>query len=107
LRFIGSRPLIGYYLEFDIAMLNKHVRSLAGIKLPNRRIETSELYYERKYGDAPPGTQIDLTFAAMMRDLKVPLTDQHDAYADALMTAIAFIQLRDLKARGVRIPRAR
>lgn len=107
LRFIGSRPLVGYYLEFDVAMLNKHVRPLIGIKLPNPRLETSELYYERKYGDAPPGTQIDLTFAAMMRDLKIPLTDQHDAYSDALMTAIAFIKLRDLKARGVRIPRER
>lgn len=107
LRFIGSRPLVGYYLEFDVAMLNKHVRPLVGIKLPNPHIETSELYYERKYGDAPPGTQIDLTFAAMMRDLKIPLTDQHDAYSDALMTAIAFIKLRDLKARGVRIPRER
>jgi DNA polymerase-3 subunit epsilon len=107
LRFIGSRPLVGYYLEFDVAILNKHVRALLGIKLPNRRIETSELYYERKYGNAPPGTQIDLSFAAMMRDLKVPLIDQHDAYSDALMTAIAFIMLRDLKARGARIPRQR
>ncbi|MFI4996702.1 MAG: 3'-5' exonuclease [Hyphomicrobiales bacterium] len=107
LRFIGSRPLVGYYLEFDVAMLNKHVRALLGIKLPNRRIETSELYCERKYGNAPPGTQIDLTFAAMMRDLKVPLMAQHDAYSDALMTAIAFIMLRDLKARGARIPRQR
>jgi DNA polymerase-3 subunit epsilon len=107
LRFIGSRPLVGYYLEFDIAMLNKHVRTLLGFRLPNRRIETSELYYERKYGDAPPGTQIDLTLAAMIRDLKLPLIDQHDAYSDALMTAIAFITLRDLKARGSRIPRER
>lgn len=105
LRFIGSRPLIGYYLEFDIAMLNKHVRTLLGFRLPNRRIETSELYFERKYGDAPPGTQIDLTFAAMLRDLRLPLIDQHDAYSDALITAIAFITLRDLKARGMRIPR--
>jgi DNA polymerase-3 subunit epsilon len=107
LRFIGSRPLVGYHLEFDVAMLDKHVRSLLGIKLPNRRIETSELYYGRKYRDAPPGTRIDLSFAAMMRDLKLPLTNQHDAYSDALMTAIAFIMLRDLKARGVRIPRER
>jgi DNA polymerase-3 subunit epsilon len=107
LRFIGSRPLVGYHLEFDVAMLNKHVRALIGIKLPNRRIETSELYYERKYGDAPPGTQIDLSFAAMMRDLKLPLIDQHDAYSDALMTAIAFVMLRDLKARESRIRRQR
>jgi DNA polymerase-3 subunit epsilon len=107
LRFIGSRPLVGYYLEFDLAMLDRHARALLGVKLPNRRIETSELYYERKYGDAPPGTQIDLSFAAMMRDLQLPLMDQHDAYSDALMTAIAFIKLRDLKARGVRIRRER
>jgi DNA polymerase-3 subunit epsilon len=107
LRFIGSRPLVGYYLDFDVAMLNKHVRKLLGVKLPNRRIETSELYYERKFGDAPSGTQIDLSFAAMMKDLKIPVADQHDAYSDALMTAIAFVMLRDLKARGVRIARQR
>ena len=36
LRFIGSRPLVGFYLEFDVAMLNKHVRRMIGIDLPNR-----------------------------------------------------------------------
>jgi DNA polymerase-3 subunit epsilon len=107
LRFIGSRPLVGYYLEFDVAMLNRHLRPLLRIKLPNRQIETSELYYDRKYGDAPPGTQLDLSFAIMMRDLKIPIIGQHDAYSDALMSAIAFVRLRDLKARGVRIPRQR
>ena len=30
LDFIGPRPLIGYFLEFDIAMLNKYVRPLIG-----------------------------------------------------------------------------
>ena len=57
LRFIGSRPLVGYYLEFDLAMINKHARQLIGIELPNRRIEVSGLYYERKYGDAPRGVR--------------------------------------------------
>lgn len=107
LRFIGSRPLVGYYLDFDIAMLDKHVRPLVGAKLPNRRIETSKLYYERKYGDAPPGVQVDLSFSAMLSDLKLPALDQHEAYDDALMTAMAYLSLRDLKARGVRIPRRR
>jgi DNA polymerase-3 subunit epsilon len=104
LHFIGPRPLVGYYLEFDVAMLNRHARALLGVRLPNRCIETSELYYERRYGNALPGTRIDLSFAAMTRDLGLPLVDQHDAYSDALMTAIAFVMLRDLKARGVRIP---
>ena len=37
LRFIGGRPLVGYYLEFDVAMLDKHVRRLLGVGLPNRQ----------------------------------------------------------------------
>jgi DNA polymerase-3 subunit epsilon len=107
LRFIGGRPLVGYYLDFDMAMLDRHVRRGLGIRLPNPRVEVSALYYERKYGDAPPGTQVDLSFASMLADLKAPMLDQHDAYSDALMTAMAYVALRDLAERGIRIPRQR
>jgi len=107
LRFIGGRPLVGYYLEFDVAMLDKHVRRLLGFELPNPRIEVSELYYERKFGDAPPGAQVDLSFAAIMDDLNLPMLDQHDSYSDALMTAMIYLALRDLKERNVRIERRR
>jgi len=107
LHFIGSRPLVGYYLKFDVAMINKHARRLIGIELPNRRIEVSGLYYERKYGDAPPGVAVDLTFAAILADLGLPILDQHDAFSDALMTAMMYVALADLKARNIRIPRQR
>jgi DNA polymerase III subunit epsilon len=107
LRFIGSRPLVGYYLEFDVAMMNKHVRRILGIELPNPRIEVSGLYYERKYRDAPPGAEVDLRFAAILADLGLPILDQHDALSDALMTAMMFVALRDLKDRNIRIPRQR
>jgi DNA polymerase-3 subunit epsilon len=107
LRFIGPRPLIGYYLEFDIAMINRPMRRLLGIELPNTRIEVSGLYHERKYGDAPPGTRVDLRFAAILADLGLPALDQHDASSDALMTAMMYVYLIDLKQRGVRIPRRR
>jgi DNA polymerase III subunit epsilon len=107
LRFIGSRPLVGYYLEFDIAMINRPMRRLIGIELPNPRIEVSGLYYERKYGDAPPGAEVDLRFAAIVADLGLPALDQHDASSDALMAAMMYVCLVDLKQRGVRIPRQR
>jgi DNA polymerase-3 subunit epsilon len=105
LQFIGGRPLIGYYIDFDIAMLDKYILPIVGIELPNKRIDVSRLYYERKYGDAPPNTAIDLSFAAILRDLGIPALAQHDAFDDALMTAMMFVQLRDLAERGVRIPR--
>jgi DNA polymerase III subunit epsilon len=107
LRFIGARPLIGFYLEFDVAMLNRHVRRMLGIGLPNSQIEVSGTYYERKYGDAPPGTQVDLRFVSILSDLGLPVLDQHDAFSDALMTAMMYLALRDLKARDIRIPRMR
>jgi len=107
LRFIGSRPLVGFYLEFDVAMLNKHVRRMLGVGLPNVQIEVSGAYYERKYGDAPPGVVVDLRFLSILADLGLPALDQHDAYCDALMTAMMYLQLEDLKARKIRIPRQR
>jgi DNA polymerase-3 subunit epsilon len=107
LRFIGGRPLVGYFIEFDVGMLDKHVSRLLGFRLPNPRIEVSRLYYERKYADAPPLTQVDLSFAAILADLGLPMLDQHDATSDALMTAMIYLALRDLKARGVRIKRRR
>jgi DNA polymerase-3 subunit epsilon len=107
LHFVGGRPLVGYYVDFDVRMIDKYLLGLIGIELPNRLIEVSRLYYERKYGDAPPGTVVDLSFAAIARDLGLPLLDQHDACNDALMTAMMYLQLRDLRQRGVRIARER
>jgi DNA polymerase-3 subunit epsilon len=107
LHFVAGRPLVGYYVDFDVRMVDKYLRGLLGIELPNPLIEVSKLYYERKYGDAPPGTTVDLSFAAMTRDLEVPLLDQHDAFNDALMTAMMYLRLKDMKQRGVRIARTR
>ena len=107
LHFIGGRPLVGYYLDFDVRMIDRHLLGFAGIELPNRLIEVSKLYYERKYGDAPPGTTVDLSFAAILKDLGVPMLNQHDALDDALMVAMMYLALQDLKQRGIRIPRRR
>ena len=107
LHFVGGRPLVGYYIDFDVRMVDKDLLGLIGIELPNKLIEVSRHYYERKSGDAPPGTVIDLSFAAILRDLDLPVLDQHDAFNDALMTAMMYVRLRDMHQRGVRIPRHR
>ena len=107
LRFIGGRPLLGYYIDFDIGMLDRAILLQIETKLPNPRIEVSRLYYDRKYGDAPPGTTLDLRFATILADLGLPDLGQHDAASDALMAAMMYVQLRDLQRRGVRLPRDR
>ncbi len=103
MRFIGSRPLVGYFLEFDVAMLNRAVFPMLGQGLPQPKIEVSALYYDYKFKqlsahrkqDSP---DIDLRFATLMDDLGLPLREAHDALNDAVMAALAFIKLRQLRS---------
>ena len=102
MRFIGSRPLVGYYLEFDVAMLNRAIWPLLGQGLPQPAIEVSALYYDYKFRQLPPYQQqanphIDLRFATLMADLGLPTRHAHDALNDAVMAALAFIKLRQLR----------
>ena len=101
LRFIGSRPLVGYFLEFDAAMINRAMKPILGIKLPHRQIEISALYYDYKFKRLPSYKQldnadIDLRLDTLMEDLDPPKRDAHDALNDAVMAALAFIKLKEL-----------
>lgn len=106
LEFLGGRPLVGYWIDYDAAMINRYVKDFYGFHLPNRRIEVSALYFDRKYGNAPQGTQIDLSFAAITRDLGLRTLALHDAFNDALSAGEMYVQLKDMQTRGVRIVRA-
>ncbi len=102
MRFIGSRPLVGYYLEFDVAMLHRAIWPILGMGLPQPKIEVSALYYDYKFRQLPPYQQqanasIDLRFATLMQELGLPLREAHDALNDAVMAALAFIKLRQLQ----------
>jgi DNA polymerase III subunit epsilon len=107
LKFIGSRPLVGYWIDFDAKMLNKGVQNFIKISLPNPRIDVCDLYYDRKYGNAPPNTKLDLKFASILQDLHLPPLQAHDAFNDALSTAEMYVILKDLKQRGVYLKRNR
>ena len=95
LHFIGSRPLVGYYLEFDIKMMNTYVKPWLGINLPNPQIEVSGLYHDKKIKFIPDGV-IDLRFDVMMNDLGLPIFGKHDALNDAVMTAMMYIKLQNI-----------
>lgn len=95
LHFIGSRPLVGYYLEFDVAMINKYLKPYLGIKLPNKQIEVSGIYHDKKIKLIPDGI-IDLRFDVIMKDLGLPIFGKHDAINDAIMTAMMYVKLKNI-----------
>lgn len=93
LEFIGNRPLVGYYLEFDMAMMNRLIKPWLGVALPNKQIEVSGLYFDKKIALIPQGN-VDLRFDTILRNLNIPKMGQHNALNDAIMTAMVYLKLK-------------
>jgi len=93
LYYIGNRKLAGYFLEFDVAMINKYTKPMFGITLPNKQEEVSAIYYDKKIAPIPQG-HIDLKFDTIIKDLALPKLQAHDALNDAVMTAMIYLKLQ-------------
>lgn len=94
LDFIGGRPLLGYYLEYDVAMINKFLKPMLGICLPQRQIEVSRLYYRMQSRKSPYDMHIDLRMATMVKTLGIPDLPRHDALNDAINVAMMYLALK-------------
>lgn len=95
LHFIGNRTLIGYYIQFDIAMINKYAKKLIGTTIPNKSIELSNMYYKR-YKKQSSHEFVDLKFDTIMEKLNLPKLGQHDALNDAVMSGMMYLKLKDM-----------
>lgn len=97
LEFIRGATLVGYYLEFDVAMVNRVIKPYLGIGLPHPQIEVSGMYYQyamQKYKRSCIEPNIDLSFDTILKSLEIPNLGQHDAFSDALMTSLIFVKLQ-------------
>lgn len=97
LKFVGSRPLVGYYLEFDMAMVNQLIKPWLGINLPNKQLEVSEMFYKKHIRQTQAAYKIekpDLSFNGILEKLDLPQMSQHNAFSDAFMTGLIYIKLK-------------
>jgi DNA polymerase-3 subunit epsilon len=95
LMFIRNRPIVGYYIGFDQAILSRYVRDLIGAALPNPLIELSSMYY-RRYRKGSSYEFVDLKFDTIMEALALPQLGKHDALNDALMSALMYLKLKTM-----------
>ena len=95
LEFMGNRPIVGYYIRFDIAMISKYTKKYIGISLPNHQIEVSSMYFKTRKRSSDYEF-VDLKFDTIMKELDIPELGKHDALNDALMTSMIFLKLRDM-----------
>ena len=95
INFTGNRKLVGYYLEFDIKMVNKYLKDIIGINLPNKTYEVSAIYHDYKI-EKIPQSNVDLRFNTILDDLKIPNFGKHDALNDTIMTSLIFLKLKNM-----------
>lgn len=93
LHFVGNRPIMGYYINYDITVLNRFIRPRFGFSLPNKTLELSNCYLD-KVRRANPELQPDLHFEKIAEKLGVPMVgERHSALGDAITTALMYVRL--------------
>ena len=93
LEFIGNRPILGYYVNYDIRVLSKFLRQEFGFDLPNKAIELSHVYHDIiKWKHV--GGDVDLRFDTIASKLDMPIIQRHTALGDAITVALMYVRLK-------------
>lgn len=92
LEFVGNRPILGYYVKYDIRVLSKYLRQEFGFDLPNKAIELSHVYHDIiKWKHV--GGDVDLRFDTIASKLNMPIIQRHTALGDAITVALMYVRL--------------
>jgi len=95
LYFISNLPIVGYYISFDIKILNTYLKRFIGTTLHNKQIELSSMYYKR-YKKHSAHEFVDLKFDTIIEKLDIPKISKHNALNDAIMSAMIFLKLKNI-----------
>lgn len=99
LHFAGGRPLVGYFLEYDVAMVNKFLKPMLGITLPQEQIEVSEIYHRQEVKKRIYDNYVDLRMASMVKKLDIPDLPRHDSLNDSINVAMMYLALNGKRRR--------
>ncbi len=94
LPFIDNRPIVGFCPQLDMAFLNPLAKRYMGTHLPNSVIDIRALY-NRRTGNRTEGVlSQSQQLNHILAHYGIPELGAHDAYNDAIMTAMAFLHVR-------------
>jgi DNA polymerase III subunit epsilon len=102
-QWLGDRPVLGYCIDFDRAVLDRALRAggLQPLDVVAYELRTLHLLATRG-PDSHDGVLPDLDM--ILRDAGIPPLARHTAIGDAVATALAYLALRQ-RSRGAKISR--
>ncbi|MAM57004.1 MAG: DNA polymerase III subunit epsilon [Salinicola sp.] len=93
LDFIGNRPLLGWCIDYDLAVIDRQLRPLFDFGLPNPCVDVARLY-RREMHRMRPQLEPAMSFERVAETLEVPVMGRHTALGDAVTTALMYIRLK-------------
>lgn len=94
LPFIGNRPIVGFCPQLDMAFLNLIAKAYMGTSIPNQIIDIRDLYNRQSSHRSAGVTHHSHHLDSIIKEFAIPELGSHDAYNDAVMTAMVFLHLR-------------
>lgn len=93
LDFIGNRPLVGWCIGYDLAILDRYLKEMLGFALPNAAIDVAQ-EYRRQLRRSHPDVVARPEFERVAERLGVPVMGRHTALGDAVTTALMHLRLQ-------------
>lgn len=94
LPFIGNRTLVGFCPQIDMGFLNPLAKHYMGTTLPNEVLDVRRLFAQRMGDHNPNVPKPSQQLPKILAYYDIPELGNHDAYNDAVMTAMAFLHVR-------------
>lgn len=92
LDFVAARPLVGYCIGFDAAMLDRPLRRCFGFRLPQRRIDIRDLHRRRLLA-RQPDRAAEASLEDIAGELGIPVFERHSALGDAVTAGLVYLKL--------------
>lgn len=104
--WLDGRPLLGYCIGFDCAMLDRVLAESGRKRLDGLRFDLREIYRRRALQRNPDDAPVQ-ALDAILAALDVPGAARHTALGDATAVAMAFLKLKCGAVPGASGPRRR
>lgn len=94
-QYIGNAILIGHHTGFDVKMINAALERMELPHLMNKYLDTNDLFRKTKIINPLLHNDRHYSLDDLCNELNITMHDRHNAAGDALLTALAFLKLKN------------
>ena len=103
-QYIGNAVLVGHHVGFDIKMLNMALERMNLPPLRNKMIDTNDLFRKTKIINPLLNNDKHYTLDDLCTELNITMHDRHNAAGDSLLTALAFLKIKNKLLKNKKQP---